>query len=187
MIVAAVLAAGASMRLGRPKQLIALDGEPLVRRAARLARASSCTEVAVVLGAHADAIAPTLDGLGVEVLENPLWPEGMGSSVRAAVGWALAECAQALLLVVCDQPRLTTAHLDALIAHRGRVGSSYLGVVGVPALFPAVDFPALAMVRGDRGARTLLAGAASIDWPDGAIDVDTDDDLAKLTDRSRGS
>ena len=177
MIFAAVLAAGASVRLGRPKQLVAIDGEPLVRRAARLALASRCTEVAVVLGAHAEEIAPALDGLGVNVLDNPLWPEGMGSSVRAAVDWALGECAQALLLVVCDHPRLTTAHLDALIAHGGRVGSLYGGVVGVPALFPQVDFAALTMLRGDRGARTLLGDARSIAWPDGVFDIDTEADL----------
>jgi molybdenum cofactor cytidylyltransferase len=180
-VVGAVLAAGASTRLGHRKQLILVDGEPLVRRTARIARASRCSEIAVVLGAFADEIAPALDGLDVALLDNPRWPEGMGSSVRVASAWALERCAD-LLLMVCDQPRLTTAHLDALIAIGGLVGSAYADTIGVPALFPVSNLAALAMVRGDRGAHALLANARSIAWPGGAIDLDLVSDLVQESD-----
>jgi len=170
----AILAAGASTRLGRRKQLVELDGEPLVRRAARLACASSCARVAVVLGAFIDDIRPALDGLPVDILGNADWREGMASSIRVAVRWATG--ASGLVLALCDQPALTTAHLDALIAAGGLVGSAYASTVGVPAHFPADTFAQLALLTGDRGARDLLATARSIPFPDGDRDVDTEAD-----------
>lgn len=179
----AVLAAGASTRMApRKKQLVELDGEPLVRRAARLAAASRASHVAVVLGAYADEIAPALAGLAVVRLDNPSWAEGMASSVRAAAAWAATTDATALLLCVCDQPAVTTAHLDALItahdadtAHDAReartIGSSYDGAVGVPAIIPRARWPELLALRGDRGARALL-GSDALPLAGGEDDVD---------------
>ena len=167
-VVAAILAAGESRRLGHPKQLVEIEGEALLRRTARIALAARVDRVAVVLGAYREQIAPVLAGLAVEVLDNAEWREGMASSIRAAVEWARA--ADHLLLLVGDQPRLTTAHLDALIERRALVGSRYAGVVGVPALFPAASFTELAALRGDRGARGMITDG--IDWEPGAIDID---------------
>jgi CTP:molybdopterin cytidylyltransferase MocA len=173
-----ILAAGASTRLGQPKQLLLLDGEPMLRVIAREALASRCERVAVVLGAHADEIRGALAGLSVEILDNPGWAEGMSSSVRVGVAWCAAP---RLLLMVGDQPRLTRAHLDALIAVEGTVGSAYGGTVGVPAIFDRAMFPALAALRGDQGARRLLAGAASVAWADGELDIDTITDTRRPT------
>lgn len=189
-IACVVLAAGESRRLGQPKQLVTVKGEPLVRRAARLALASRCAHVGVVVGAHAEAVSRALDGLDVAPLANPGWATGMASSLHVAVDFAVARAADALLVCVCDQPLLVTAHLDALCAayqDAGRaVASSYAGVRGVPAIFPRASFDALRALRGDRGAGKLLrddAGALDIAWPEGAVDVDTPCDLARLTER----
>jgi CTP:molybdopterin cytidylyltransferase MocA len=177
-IAGVILAAGASTRMGAPKQLLALGGEPLVRAIAREALASRCTRVAVVLGAHADAIAPALDGLAVTIVRNEQWQEGMASSVRCAAAWAGE--ADALLLMVCDQPRLTAAHLDALIAAGPFAASAYAGTLGVPALLPRRMYGALLRSEGDRGARGLLAGATPVPWPDGELDLDTPTDTRRL-------
>ena len=175
--VLAILAAGASTRMApRKKQLVELDGEPLVRRAARLALASRASSVAVVLGAFADEIAPALAGLPVTRLDNADWAEGMASSVRAAATWAATTAASALLLCVCDQPAVTTAHLDALIAAHAAdpartIGSAYAGAVGVPAIIPRARWPELLALRGDRGARALL-GEHVLPLAGGEHDVD---------------
>lgn len=171
-IAAAILAAGESKRLGRPKQLELVDGEALLRRTARIALAARVARVAVVLGAYRDRVEPALAGLDVEVLDNAGWSEGMASSLRVAAAWASPY--DALLVCVCDQPDLTTDHLDALVARAGEraVASGYAGTVGVPAIFPRAMFPALAALTGDRGARGLLGDALVVPWEAGARDVD---------------
>jgi molybdenum cofactor cytidylyltransferase len=181
----AILAGGASRRLGQPKQLVSIAGEPLIRRIARAALCSRSTTVAVVLGAGATKIAAVLADLPLTCLANDAWAEGMASSVRVASAWARDADLDAILLVLVDQVHLTAAHLDALIAasERGRriVASRYDGIVGVPALFPRACLPAMADLRGDAGARALLRGpgapVASIPWADGRIDLDLPQDL----------
>ena len=186
MLAGVVLAAGASRRLGRPKQLVRVRGVALVNEVAGCARAV-CDRVAVVLGAHAAQIAPALDGLDVEPVDNADWREGVASSIRAGVAWAERAGADALLLLVCDQLRLGRAHLAAIAdAHRatgGAVASRYARRLGVPALFPRAQLAALAGLRGDAGARAVLAGLAevvAIDWPDGELDLDVPAQLADL-------
>src|SRR3954467_3092348 len=79
----AILAAGASTRMGAPKQLLELDGQPLLLRTVEAALASSAWPVVVVLGANAEKIRPTLARLPVLLTENPAWAEGMAASIRA--------------------------------------------------------------------------------------------------------
>ena len=178
MIAAAILAAGASRRLGQPKQLVPYHGTTLLRAIAAQVCASGCDRVAVVLGAHAETIAPTLHGLELAILPNAWWPEGVASSIRAAAAWAWRVRASALVLLVGDQPRLTTAHVDLLCTtfrDTGRsVGSRYAGIIGVPAVFDAAELPHLIELTGDHGARHVLADLqpAIVEWPDGAVDVD---------------
>lgn len=185
-IASVVLAAGASRRLGAPKQLAELDGEPLVHRTVRRLAASQCSSVAVVVGARAENIAAAVSNLRPIVLVNEAWEEGIASSIRVGTTWASAAGYDAILIAVCDQPLLTTAHVDALIATfraEGRpIGSAYEDVVGVPAVFDRRDFSRLMALRGDRGAGALLrSGAGSVSWPDGSVDVDTAEDMAALT------
>lgn len=180
-----VLAAGASRRLGRPKQVALLDGEALVRRAVRTLARSRCTRVAVVVGAHADATTAALADLDVAALPNPQWQEGIAASIRTAARWAASHGSAGLLLAVCDQPLLTTEHVDALLtafrAERRPVGSAYAGIVGVPAVFGRASFAELLRLRGDRGAGALLRdGAGAITWPAGAEDVDTEATLDRM-------
>ena len=187
-IACAVLAAGASRRLGHPKQLSLHRGEPLVRLAARCVVRSRANVAAVVVGAHAESVRDAVAGLPIEVLQNSDWEQGMAASVRVAAAWAARHDFEALLLTLCDQPRLVAPHLDLLIAEFERTGlpiaSYYAHKSAVPALFPRSTFDALATLRGDSGASRLLndgRAAIRVPWPDGEFDVDTVEAERKLS------
>jgi molybdenum cofactor cytidylyltransferase len=186
---AVVLAAGASQRLGQPKQLILWEGESLLRRSARFALEAGCFPVVAVLGFEAESIGAALAGLPIEAVVNPKWSSGMGSSL--ACGVAAARRARpemdALLLLVCDQPRLTANHLRHLLARHAAgqaaiTASAYAGRSGAPAVFASSLLSKLEQIEGDRGARDLILrhGAQTVDWPDGACDIDLPEDLGLL-------
>jgi CTP:molybdopterin cytidylyltransferase MocA len=180
-----VLAAGASRRLGRPKQLLSVHGSStLVRWSLECACSLGCGPVSVTVGAGASAVTEALSRLPIEVIGGFDWREGIAASIRAATSWALARGAGALLICVCDQPLLSSRHLRRLLAASAGgarlAASRYAGAAGVPAVFPAHDFGALLSLRGDAGAGAYLrhaAGVALVPWPDGELDVDTPDDL----------
>ncbi|HEY4159148.1 MAG TPA: nucleotidyltransferase family protein [Polyangiaceae bacterium] len=183
----ALLAAGGSRRLGFPKQLVHWEGLPLVRRAAECGLGSHCAETLVVLGAHAVRVREALGELPVTLRENQGWREGLASSVRTAALWAIERKLDGLLLTLCDQPGLTSNHLDTLLFMHRRTGmvvaSHYGGRSAVPALFPAAQLRSLLKLRGDRGARELLRAhrpLALVPWPEGELDVDTQSELQRL-------
>ena len=184
---AAILAAGASSRLGQPKQLLRFEGQSLVERAARAALAADIARVLVVVGRDALAIADELRDLPVEILVNEDWPEGMASSVRCAVNGA--GDADALLLTPCDLPLLSSAHLRALMEQYERenapiVASRYNETLGAPLVIARSLWPELLQLHGDVGARRVIMrhDASFIEWPDGARDVDTREDWANFGD-----
>lgn len=194
-VAAIVLAAGGSRRIGAPKQLLRIDGESLVRRAARTALASCCNAVFVVVGAHSDAILADLEGLAFTRVDNPSWREGIASSIRAAIAVvARNDSVDAALLMLADQPSVTSALLDRLVSelnlrHGELVACAYGETVGAPALFARRYFPELQRLRGDRGAKSVLLGHADavvrVPFPAAAVDVDTLADYHRLTRRRR--
>lgn len=185
-----VLAAGGSSRMGRPKQLIVHEGEPLVTRAAAAALEAGARPVIVVLGADADEIRPALTGLdGVIVVVNSEWETGLASSLTAGLRAALqSDACTGVLVLLADQPLVSAALLRRLIDafHRGSriVASGYDGEPGAPALFAREHAPALLGLTGDAGAGAWLrsrAGDVTIVPLDGArLDVDTPADAARL-------
>jgi molybdenum cofactor cytidylyltransferase len=179
---AVILAAGASRRLGRPKQLVEFQGESLLRRSVRAALAG-CAPVLVVLGSGAAELEAHLAGLPVTLVANPDWEEGMAASLRRGVA-ALPDGTEAVLFLVCDQIQVDGALVLRLLeAHRARpravVTCAYAGGRGTPSLFPARCFPELLALRGDRGARGLLGGddVVVVPFPGGERDVDVPGDL----------
>lgn len=186
---AVVLAAGASTRMGAPKQLLELDGRPLVVRAAEAALASPAWPVVVVLGAHAESIRPALARLPVLIADNPAWAEGMAASIRAGIATLrqFSRGLDAAVIALCDQPAFSAATIATLVAAQRATGRSivaarYGGRHGAPALFLRAHFPALGALTGEEGARALLnddpARVAAVDQPELALDLDTPADVA---------
>jgi CTP:molybdopterin cytidylyltransferase MocA len=175
---AVVLAAGASTRLGEPKQLARLAGETLLERAVRTAREAGCSPVVVVLGAEAGLIVEQSDLSDAVVAVNDEWSEGVASSIRVGVG--VVRDADGVVLMTCDQPAVTAAHLRALMKTGEATASHYAGRNGVPAYLPKTAFAQLMELRGDMGARELLREAAAVELAHGELDVDTAEDLARV-------
>ena len=192
MTAAVVLAAGASSRLGEPKQLLQVGGRTLLDRAVATAFAAGCDPVVVVLGANAAAVAAGCDLRRAWMVVNARWAEGMSSSVRAGVelvqGFATVD---GLVLMTCDMPGVGSAHLAALVGDGDAiVGSRYAGRAAVPAYFPRSSFAGLLTLAGESGARSLLEGVKTVDLVSGEMDVDTPEDAdraRRLLDATAGA
>jgi len=186
-----VLAAGSSSRLGQPKQLVKLGGRPVLHSVVSSAVAVAGHSVTVVLGAHAADLTHLLQHSSASVIVNRNWEEGLASSLRYGLAAAPPACDAALILLG-DQVAVTAEDLRRLIgAWKGEdsviAASVYQGHVGVPAIFPRWCFSELRDLRGDQGARAILERHAHrlsrVPMPNAAIDLDTPEDLEKLTER----
>ena len=182
-IAALILAAGGSTRLGRPKQLLPFDGGTLLGHACRTALESGCDPVVVVIGSSAGLVRAALEPFPIEIVENPEWERGLGTSLKAGVrAVASRPGVAATLVMLCDQPLLTSAHLSALIESyvatgKPLVASAYAGSLGVPTLFDRSLFAELQAVEDGGGAKGLIARdssrLASVAFAEGEVDVDT--------------
>lgn len=197
-----VLAAGASERMGEPKQLLRYGGETLLRRAVRAALDSRCRPAVVVLGARSELLideaagARVEEGDGARVVVNQGWAEGMASSIRCGLN-AIEEETQgrmdASVFMLCDQPFVTGEVVNRLLeAYETKrpplVASEYPSGVertlGVPALFSRTLFQELLELRGDEGARRVIrrhaSEAVTVAVPEAVFDVDTREDYMLL-------
>jgi molybdenum cofactor cytidylyltransferase len=183
-----ILAAGASTRLGQPKQLVRLDGRPLLHTMVSHAVAVAGHAVTVVVGAHAQELALLLKHSPASVIVNRQWEEGLGASIRCGIA-ALPPACDAVLLMLADQVGVTSDDLKRLVsAWKGQdsavVASLYSGTVGVPAIFPRWCFSDLAALRGDVGARRVLQRYSDrltrVPMPNAAMDLDTPEQLEEL-------
>ncbi len=185
---ALVLAAGASSRFGSPKQLVRVQGRPLLHRTVANAAEVAGQAVLVVLGAHAGDLAPLLRHSTATVIVNRSWSEGIASSIRTGIAHLPPSC-DGVLILLADQAAVTVDDLRRLAGVWRRepqciVAARYETTVGVPAIFPRTEFPQLAALRGDRGARDLLRRAAdrviALELANAEIDIDTPEDLLRL-------
>lgn len=188
-----ILAAGGSTRMGRPEQLLTYGSRTFLRNAAETALASVCQPIIVVLGAYADELQSEIDDLPVQAVVNERWAEGLGFSIRAGLG-SLENCgredaAEAVVLMLCDQPFVTAAVIDDLVTAyhsngKGIIASEYGGIVGVPALFEREYFAELSALSGAAGAKQIIAAHASevvrVPFPKGITDIDTPEDYWQL-------
>lgn len=183
-----LLAAGGAVRYGSAKQLLMVDGEPLVRRMAREALRVS-PRVVVVIGAYRDDVEAALAGLPLDAAFHAGWPSGMGGSLAFGLGRLRERHPElaAVMVCLCDQPALGAAQWDALASAASAdriVAADYGdGVVGVPCLFPARFFHELELLHGPEGARSLLTLYAddvhALPMPEARIDIDTPDDYER--------
>ena len=190
-VAAVVLAAGGSIRFGKPKQLAIFQGEPLVRRIVTAAKDAGCAQVVVVVGASAAQITAVLAGLSISIIEHPNWSNGLGSSIAIGVKHAasIIPDLDAAILLACDQPFVNAVMLRQLIQmhlenKKPIVASAYAETLGVPALFDRSCFGDLLQLTGDSGAKAIILARRNdvtpFDFSAAAIDIDTAADYEKL-------
>ena len=187
-----ILAAGASTRLGKPKQLLQYRGKTLLAHAIDEAVNSNADAVVVILGKDANLFKKEIDERLVRVVINSTWAEGMASSVRLGLDTLLNDkpYIDAVIFMVCDQPYISSSILNELIVTQQKstkqiVTSDYGDSIGPPALFHKKYFKELMKLSGDAGARKIIQqnmnDVATILFSEGKIDIDTKDDYDELT------
>jgi molybdenum cofactor cytidylyltransferase len=189
-VAAVLLAAGASRRMGRNKLLLTVDGEPMVRRAARRALEAGLSPVIVVLGHEAENVRAALAGLDVLFVVSPD-PTGPTSASLHEGLRALGPAAPATVVMLSDMVHVTAAMLRALVDASRRSGaplevSRYGDVLAPPLLFTRPLWPELMAWQGEGCGKAVVRAhqreAGMHDWPAAALDdVDTPDDYARLT------
>lgn len=193
-VAAIILAAGASSRMGRPKQLLDWHGRPLVRAVVEQALAAQLDQICVVVGGAGAAVTAALDGLPLRIVANPDYAVGQSSSLHAGVA-ALDSAIGAALILLGDQPFVTAAIIQQLVAawratDAAIVAPLYQGQRGNPVLFARTIFPELLAVTGDQGARGVLAAdssrvhSISFDDPRPLADIDTLEAYLRLQDET---
>ncbi len=188
-IAAMILAAGASTRMGRNKVLAEIDGESLLRRAARRALGAGLDPVLVVLGHQAGRARRELRGLACRVVSNPEHARGMNTSLSAAVG-ALPPEASAAVVLLADMPLVDEAMIRAVAERHAATGAAlvsarYGHVTAPPTLYARSLFPELTGGEGEgRGREVVRRHRAEAAWVDFApamlVDVDVPDDLRRV-------
>jgi CTP:molybdopterin cytidylyltransferase MocA len=183
-----LLAAGAATRMGRNKLLLELEGEPLLRRAARRALEAGLEPLLVVLGHEADRARAALGGLACRPLLNPAWAEGMNTSLSAGV-LAVPAAAEAAVALLADMPFVEAAMIRAVVERWRETGaplvtSRYGAAMAPPTLYARELLPLLTGGTGEgRGravVRSQLERAAIVDWPAEALaDLDVAEDLER--------
>jgi molybdenum cofactor cytidylyltransferase len=185
-----ILAAGASSRMGRPKQLLDWGGRPLVRVAAETALAARLAPIVVVVGGARAEVQAALADLPLRIVANPDYAAGQSTSLRVGIV-ALDDRADAVVVLLGDQPFVTATIVERLVAewqdgHAPIVAPVYAGQRGNPVLFARAVFPELLAIQGDQGARAVLAADPSrihpvaFDDPRPLIDIDTLEDYERL-------
>lgn len=186
-----ILAAGASKRIGKPKQLLRYKGKSFIRRTVKAGIDSGCKPIVVVLGAHFAEILPEIVLNTVHIVHNNEWEEGMASSIRTGLTKILETdpYIDDVIFMLCDQPMVDVNLLKSLIRKRQTTGMkiiscAYGNTYGVPVLFNNAYFPELLELHGEEGAKKLLFNhqddEASVAFPAGSIDIDTPDDYQSL-------
>lgn len=188
-ILIVVLAAGASRRLGQPKQLLAAGQKVLVQHTVEECVASEVGPVYVVLGAYADRIRPHLSQHGCQILYNEKWAEGIGSSLRYGLSQMPYKEMDGVIVVLGDQPYFKGKLLKQIVEKQKKtkakiIISKYTSAAGPPSLFMQEIFPELLQLTGDEGAKPIVkkyrAEVDYVSFPAGYIDIDIADDLSHL-------
>ena len=187
-VFAVVLAAGSAKRFGATKQLEIVGGQPLVRRAADLACEMCGDHTVIVVGHDWRDVAAAARGDSGYLVRNERHADGLGTSISLAAR-CVAHAASAILVLLADQPLITSQHLASLCdawsgADNEIIATAFAGTRGPPVLFPRATFAELARLEGDQGAQRLLCDdryrTRSIIFEPAATDVNTQDDLRRI-------
>lgn len=159
-----IMAAGASSRMGQPKQLLNWGDNSLISHSIKTAQNTNSKDIIVVLGANFDTIIKNIKHYKITVLNNKAWELGLGESIACAANYVLnlKTNIDGLLLVLADQPLIDSKHLNKMIqsfeVNTNQIIATSYGkeVTGVPVLFDSLYFETLSKLTGDEGAKSIL-------------------------------
>ena len=186
-----ILAAGSSRRMGSPKQLLLIEGRPMLELVVAQANASKLDEVVVVLGAVADEIRPRVDFGRAGVLVNPDHAAGMSSSLKAGLA-SLASGVDRVVVMLGDQPDVRAPLLNQLLELQETSGMpaaalSFDGLLHPPVVLERKLWGDLMSLQGDVGCRAVIRARpelvarllveGNLRHP---VDVDTPEDYARI-------
>ena len=186
-----ILAAGASRRMGEPKQLLPVRGRPLLETALAAACDSQLDEVVVVLGAHADEIRRSVRLGRARVVVNPDHAQGMSTSLKAGIATLGTDVAR-VVVILGDQPDISPEVVDRLLDTQAASGLpaaalSFDGLLHPPVVLARELWGDIEALEGDVGCRALvrahpeLVAAVAADRPVGhPVDIDTREDFERL-------
>lgn len=183
-----ILAAGSSSRMKTTKQLLAVGDKTLLGLSIENALKTNVEKVFCVLGANSKEIKPSIKRYKIQILENSNFIEGLSSSICCGID-NLQNSFDAVLIMLGDQPNITSHYLNALIFSFKKnpdfiFASKYLNKNGVPAIFPREYFPELLKLQGEKGAVDLLnskgINVKTIDMTVDLTDIDTPEDYKNL-------
>ena len=149
---------------------------------------SKCREIIVVIGAYAENIKKHINKLPIDIIENQNWAEGKASSIRMGLKTLISKSdnVNAAIFLTCDQPFISSDVIDCIIENYKKtkstiVASKYADTIGVPALFDRKHFSEILLLKGDQGAKSIIASyheqVVTISFQKGAFDIDTIEDL----------
>lgn len=182
-----ILAAGASRRLGRPKQQLLFNEETLLNRIMSTATNLQAGPVLLVLGEDSALMAPE----NIITVINHQWEEGMATSIRCGIEkiQTVFPVIDTVIITVCDQPYVSVELFREMIrtyeqTNHPIIACAYADTIGTPVLFHRSIFPELLELNGDKGARLLLNKdrhrVGLVNFPLGNIDIDTEEDYERL-------
>ncbi len=184
-----ILAAGASNRMGRIKQLLPWKHTTLIGNSIEQALASTADDIFVVLGSNYKLVSKEIETYNITILNNQNWPQGMGSSISCTIDYLNKNTKKysAVLMMLSDQPLIDVIYINKLIDNSIKyniIASKYKNRSGVPAIFSSKYFDELGCLNGDIGARELLVKLKNdvkvMDAFDKVQDVDSLDSYNKL-------
>jgi molybdenum cofactor cytidylyltransferase len=152
---------------------------------------SDASPVIVILGANPTVLEKEIEEKKIHITVNKDWEEGMATSVRTGITtlMQIAPDSDAAIIMVCDQPFVSSSLLNELIETQRQTGktivtSQYETAIGPPALFHKSVFPELLKLKGDAGARKIIEQrmneVATVLFTKGNIDIDTEEDYRTL-------
>lgn len=184
-----ILAAGASSRMGKTKQLLPWKNTNLLTNAIDAATSSDAKKTVVVLGADREKILKE-NLFTVEHVFNPLWSKGMGGSIATGVDYLLSkDDYDAILIMLADQPLVDSSYINHFLNQfledpNTIIASDYGQHLGVPALFGKSYFLQLTKLNSNIGARTIielnLKHVNAVDIKNKGRDIDTENDYNQL-------
>jgi molybdenum cofactor cytidylyltransferase len=184
-----ILAAGNSSRMGELKQLMMFKNKTFLQHIIGEAKEANLDPVICVTGYQSDLVEKSISGMGVSIMYNAQWSEGMGTGISAGITQLMLSNADSVILAVSDQPFVSSDLFEKMKSSKdqsgkGIVASSYAGTLGTPVLFGKNYFEWLKSLNGNEGAKKIvklnMPDVCSVEFEKGNIDIDTKEDYEHL-------